>query len=302
MGFRFRRSISVLPGVRINIGKTGASVSAGVRGARVTFGRAGTRATVGIPGTGASYTHTVRPRTAKKSSVSPMWLIPLITVGALTQLVRHHPSDSTQFVAAIAVLAVVAIIGIVAALRRAPVDSDATKAESSPQSAAPPPQQQLPLERKASLQAIMREAAIKRQRNAELEHAARQEQRLAETLSRYRCYCMHNGEKLGPVTLWQVREMIETDLFDPDVQVILEGSDYWFTYAEQELRVAPPAAGDTRALHAAAKLQCEYIDKGDVRGPMPLLAIFHKIRLGELPADVQVRAQGTQEWRRACDV
>lgn len=308
MGFRFRRSISVLPGVRINIGKTGASVSAGVRGARVTFGRAGTRATVGIPGTGASYTHTVRPGTATKRTASPLWLIPLIIIGVLTRLSRHHPSDSTQFIAVVAVLAVVAVIGILAALlRRAPADTEATQAESAAQSAAPPPmaaqpQQELPPERKASLQAIMREAAIKRQRKAELEDSARQDQRLAETLSRYRCYYMHNGEKLGPVTLWQVREMIEADLFDPDVQVILEGSDYWFTYAEQELRVAPPAAGDTRALHAAAKLQCEYIDKSEVRGPMPLLAIFHKIRLGELPADVQVRAQGTQEWRRACDV
>jgi len=221
---------------------------------------------------------------------------------------RHRPSDSTQFVAVIVVLAVIGVIGIVAALlRRAPVDTYPAETNSSAQSAAPPPtaaqpQQQLPSERKASLQAIMREPAIKRQQKAELERTAREEQRLAEALSRYRCYYVHNGEKLGPVSLWKVREMIEADLFDPDVQIILEGSDYWFTYAEQELRIAPPAAGDARALHAAAKLQCEYIEQGEVRGPVPLLVIFHKIRLGELPADVQVRAQGTQEWRRACDV
>ncbi|PZR75130.1 MAG: hypothetical protein DLM52_08260 [Chthoniobacterales bacterium] len=205
-------------------------------------------------------------------------------------------------------MAVIGVIGIVAALlRRAPVDTYPAETNSSAQSAAPPPtaaqpQQQLPSERKASLQAIMREPAIKRQQKAELERTAREEQRLAEALSRYRCYYVHNGEKLGPVSLWKVREMIEADLFDPDVQIILEGSDYWFTYAEQELRIAPPAAGDARALHAAAKLQCEYIEQGEVRGPVPLLVIFHKIRLGELPADVQVRAQGTQEWRRACDV
>ncbi|MGI9115099.1 MAG: hypothetical protein DLM52_08265 [Chthoniobacterales bacterium] len=78
MGFRFRRSISVLPGVRVNIGKTGASVSAGVPGARVTFGRTGTRATVGVPGTGVRYTQTLRPNTPKKSIPSALWLIPLI--------------------------------------------------------------------------------------------------------------------------------------------------------------------------------------------------------------------------------
>lgn len=284
-------------------------MSAGVPGARVTFGRTGTRATVGVPGTGVSYTEIVRPNTSKKRTPSPLWVIPLIILGVLTRVLRHPPSDPTQFVAVIVVLALIGIIGIVAALlRRAPADTEATEIKPSAHSAATPPptaaqpQQQPAPERKASLQAIMREAAIKRQQKAELEHVARQEQRLAETLSRYRCYYMHNGEKLGPVSLWQVREMIEADLFDPDVQVILEGSDYWFTYAEQELRVAPPAAGDRRALHAAAKLQCEYIEQGEVCGPMPLLAIFHKIRLGELPADVQVRAQGTEEWRRACDV
>jgi len=58
MGFRFRRSFGVLPGVRINLGKRGASVSLGVRGAHVTVGPTGVRNTIGIPGTGASYTST----------------------------------------------------------------------------------------------------------------------------------------------------------------------------------------------------------------------------------------------------
>ena len=56
MGFRFRRSIKLLPGVRINLGKTGVTVSAGVRGAHVTVGAKGTRTTVGVPGTGVSFT------------------------------------------------------------------------------------------------------------------------------------------------------------------------------------------------------------------------------------------------------
>ena len=57
--FRFRRSVRILPGIRINLGKRSASVSVGVRGAHVTFGGPrGTRATVGLPGTGLSYTST----------------------------------------------------------------------------------------------------------------------------------------------------------------------------------------------------------------------------------------------------
>jgi hypothetical protein len=54
---RFRRSIKILPGIRINLGKRSASVSVGGRGAHVTL-RPGhkVRATVGLPGTGLSYT------------------------------------------------------------------------------------------------------------------------------------------------------------------------------------------------------------------------------------------------------
>lgn len=56
MGFRFKRTIKVAPGVRLNIGKKGISTSVGKRGAGVTFGPKGTTAHVGIPGTGMSYT------------------------------------------------------------------------------------------------------------------------------------------------------------------------------------------------------------------------------------------------------
>ena len=48
MGFRFRRSIKILPGIRLNFGKRGVSTSIGVRGAHVTFGKTGTRTTVGL--------------------------------------------------------------------------------------------------------------------------------------------------------------------------------------------------------------------------------------------------------------
>jgi hypothetical protein len=57
MGFRFRRSIRILPGIRLNIGKRGVSTSIGVRGAHVTLGHGQVRETVGLPGTGLSYTH-----------------------------------------------------------------------------------------------------------------------------------------------------------------------------------------------------------------------------------------------------
>jgi hypothetical protein len=54
--FRFRRSFRVVPGVRLNLSKTGVSTSVGRRGLWFTLGPRGTRSTVGLPGTGVSYT------------------------------------------------------------------------------------------------------------------------------------------------------------------------------------------------------------------------------------------------------
>jgi hypothetical protein len=60
MGFRFRRTVRVLPGVRLNFSKSGVSTSLGVRGAHVTIGHGQIRQTVGIPGTGLSYSTSSR--------------------------------------------------------------------------------------------------------------------------------------------------------------------------------------------------------------------------------------------------
>jgi hypothetical protein len=52
MGFRFRRSIKLLAGVRLNLSKSGVSTSL----PHVTLGHGQVRQTVGLPGTGISYT------------------------------------------------------------------------------------------------------------------------------------------------------------------------------------------------------------------------------------------------------
>jgi hypothetical protein len=57
MGFRFRRSFKIAPGVRLNMGRSGfTSMSVGPRGLKMNVGARGVRTTVGIPGTGISYT------------------------------------------------------------------------------------------------------------------------------------------------------------------------------------------------------------------------------------------------------
>ena len=56
MGFRFRKIISVIPGVKVNLSKTGVSTSLGGHGATVNVGSSGKKTlTLGIPGSGMSY-------------------------------------------------------------------------------------------------------------------------------------------------------------------------------------------------------------------------------------------------------
>ena len=56
MTWRFHRRLALLPGLRINLSRSGASVSVGHRGSWVTVGPHGRRVTVGLPGTGLSHT------------------------------------------------------------------------------------------------------------------------------------------------------------------------------------------------------------------------------------------------------
>ena len=73
MGFRYRKSIRLGKGVRININKNSVGISAGVKGARVSLNSKGrTTTTVGIPGTGISYVHTDSVYSkGKRSSQAP---------------------------------------------------------------------------------------------------------------------------------------------------------------------------------------------------------------------------------------
>ena len=80
MGFRFQKRITILPGLRINLSKSGASLSVGPRGASITVGKKGVYANAGIPGTGLSWrerldtpgsTGSEAAPSSRPSSVSP---------------------------------------------------------------------------------------------------------------------------------------------------------------------------------------------------------------------------------------
>ena len=74
MSLRFRRSVRLFPGVRLNFSRSGISTTVGVRGASMTLGPRGTYANVGLPGSGLSYRTKVsapRQRTAPRGDSPP---------------------------------------------------------------------------------------------------------------------------------------------------------------------------------------------------------------------------------------
>lgn len=72
MGFRFRRSMKILPGVRLTVGKSSVGISAGVRGARVSLNSSGRVTTsAGIPGSGLYWTESKSLKKKKTKSKSP---------------------------------------------------------------------------------------------------------------------------------------------------------------------------------------------------------------------------------------
>jgi hypothetical protein len=54
-GLRFQKRLKLLPGLKINLSKSGASATVGTKGAGVNIGRDGITTNAGIPGTGLSY-------------------------------------------------------------------------------------------------------------------------------------------------------------------------------------------------------------------------------------------------------
>lgn len=65
---RFHRSRSIVPGVRLNLSKSGPSLSIGPKGAKVNIGQHGVRTTVGIPGSGLSVVNQTNWKQGSKRS------------------------------------------------------------------------------------------------------------------------------------------------------------------------------------------------------------------------------------------
>lgn len=70
MGLRFRKSMKIMPGVRINLSASGVSTTLGPKGATVSVGKRGIYANVSVPGTGLSFREKLNKTKAKSTQNS----------------------------------------------------------------------------------------------------------------------------------------------------------------------------------------------------------------------------------------
>ena len=87
MGFRFRKSVKITPGVKINFGKKSMGLSIGGKYGGVSFNsRTGTRVRASAPGTGLSYSTKLGGGHKKSSSAKSEPQIVTVQVNATTYL------------------------------------------------------------------------------------------------------------------------------------------------------------------------------------------------------------------------
>jgi len=105
MAFRFQKRIKILPGVRLNISKTGAIWTVGRRGASVTTRDGKLTGNLGVPGTGMSYRRRLDlPATSAGAPESTV-------ANASDTPHAHQPASTLRYVALAFVLGLV--VGVV---------------------------------------------------------------------------------------------------------------------------------------------------------------------------------------------
>jgi hypothetical protein len=83
MGWRFQKRIRILPGLRINLSKSGVSTTVGTKGLSVNLRGDKVRTTIGLPGTGISYSESSKGGSNSVLAVAVLAAIVIAPFGCL---------------------------------------------------------------------------------------------------------------------------------------------------------------------------------------------------------------------------
>ena len=81
MSWSFRKRVKIIPGIHLNVSKSGISTTIGVRGANINIGKKGTYLNTGIPGTGISHRQKISGGNQNKPNPIP-------------ENLTHEPADN----------------------------------------------------------------------------------------------------------------------------------------------------------------------------------------------------------------
>lgn len=89
MSFRFRRQLRLVPGLHLNLSRSGVSATVGVPGMRVTLGKR-PALNVGLPGSGVSYRESLGSAPAAPAAAPPgrsvhvhwLWILLVLVIAA----------------------------------------------------------------------------------------------------------------------------------------------------------------------------------------------------------------------------
>jgi Protein of unknown function (DUF4236) len=85
MGWRFRKSFKILPGIRLNIGKKGfSSATVGKQGLSASIGRLGIFRNIGIPGTGLSHRRKIAGSPSALGAFIGLAFVGVVIVGVIS--------------------------------------------------------------------------------------------------------------------------------------------------------------------------------------------------------------------------
>ena len=92
MYFRFRRSLSLFPGIKLNLNKSTPSLTVGERGAHLTIGKGGAAIGAGILGTGMSLRQRLPQSLHEAVTAKPkFWEFILLQVGLSMIVEKANP-------------------------------------------------------------------------------------------------------------------------------------------------------------------------------------------------------------------
>ena len=115
MAFRFYKRIRLIPGLRVNLSRSGASLSIGHRGAWLTIGARGGRVTLGLPGTGILYTQRLPAAGVPHNTQPPPPISGVYRIEHIPPAPPVHAGHRAAFVVVVAAVVAIGLLLLAAA-------------------------------------------------------------------------------------------------------------------------------------------------------------------------------------------